>query len=77
MRKTLKALIALHKAVARRNWDEVDEEIERLTEIIEDAYTTPIIRRVRVPIFSAGSTRYYGNSGYSGGCMRPCLTGMA
>lgn len=73
----LKRLIALHKAAARRNWDEVDEELEALTETIEVACTTPIIRRVKVPIFSTGSTRYYGNSGLSGGCTRPCLTGMA
>ena len=73
----LKRLIALHKAVARRNWEEVDEEIEGLTEIIEDACTTPIIKRVDRPIFSPSITRYYGNSGLRGGCTRPRLLSVA
>ena len=76
-KRTLKRLIALHKAVARRNWQEVDEEIEGLTEIIEDVCTTPIIRRAAVPIFSAGCSRYHGNSGLSGGCTQPRLLSVA
>lgn len=70
----LKRLIALQRAVARRNWEEVEEEIEGLTEIIADDCTKPIIRTVvRDPVFSPSITRYYGNSGLSGGCTQPHL----
>ena len=69
MDKKLKAVIALQKAVARRNWEEVEKETDSFTEIIAaDCIDPPIIERVYAPSFSAGVTRYAGNSGLSGGC---------
>jgi len=68
----LTILIALQRAIAQRNWDEVEKEIGVLTETIVDDCTRPVIKRVyrpTVPIFSHAVTRYHGNSGLSGGCM--------
>jgi len=62
-------LIKLQRAVAKRNWDEVEEAIGVLTETIVDDCINPTIERVYSPTFSAGYTRYHGNSGLSGGCM--------
>jgi len=63
----LKRLITLQRAVAKRSWEEVEEELEDLTEIISADFIKPATRTVR--IFSAGTTRYCGNSGLSGGCI--------
>jgi len=70
-KKPLKALVRLEVAVMRRNWEEVEKEVDNLTAIILAEYTKPVVReRIIEPVFSAGYTRYAGNSGFSGGCMR-------
>jgi len=69
-KELLKAVIALQVAVGQRKWDEVEKETDNLTEIIlGDCTKQPIIERVYTPSFSAGTTRYAGNSGFSGGCI--------
>lgn len=76
MQGKLTAVMALQKAVARRNWEEVEKEVEDLTAIIVEECTRPIIKTVTRPVFSAGISRYIGNSGYSGGCTQPLFAAL-
>ena len=66
----MEQLIAVQRAVAKRDWDEIEKELKALTEtIVEDCIKPAVIERTYIPSFSAGYTRYAGNSGLSGGCM--------
>lgn len=71
MDEKTKMLLKLQKAVARRDWDAVENELDALIETTLDDSTSEKVSRaidLRRSYSLSSAPRFHGNSGFSGGC---------